>query len=58
MDMSFNWAIDHVLEDVTSCPTIRYDERLSPWIIAEIQADLMEELGRRLDTAGSRVASL
>lgn len=58
MDMSFNWAIDHVLEDVSQCPTIRYDERISPWIIAEIQADLMQEFGRRLEVSGSRAASL
>jgi hypothetical protein len=46
MDMSFNWAVDHALEDITQVPTIRYDERLSPWIIAEIQADILERLGQ------------
>ncbi len=52
MDMSFNWAVDHALEDITQVPTIRYDERLSPWIIADIQADILEQLGRRLDAEG------
>jgi hypothetical protein len=52
MDMSFNWAVDHALEDISQVPTIRYDERLSPWIIAEIQADILEQLGRRLDSEG------
>ena len=46
MDMSFNWAVDHAVEDITQISTIRYDERLSPWIIAEIQADIVERLGR------------
>ena len=47
MDMSFNWAVDHALEDMNHLPTPRYDERLSPWIIAEIQADIAEMLARR-----------
>jgi hypothetical protein len=47
MEMSFNWAIDHAADGVGRIPVIPYDNRLNDWIIAEIQADLMDEMQRR-----------
>ena len=46
MDMNFNFAVDHS-EEVPAPRSFRPQQPVSQWIVAEIQADLSEELARR-----------
>ena len=46
MDMNFNFSVDHA-EEVRAPRSFRAEQPVSQWIVAEIQADLCEELARR-----------
>ena len=53
MDMNFNFVAD-TSEEVAAPRSFRPQEQASQWVIAEIQADLCEELSRRLATQNDR----
>lgn len=46
MDMNFNFSVDQS-EEVSAPRSFRPEQAVSQWIVAEIQADLAEELSRR-----------
>ena len=53
MDMNFNFSVDHS-EEVSAPRSFRPEQPISQWIVAEIQADLAEELSRRQPTHNDR----
>lgn len=46
MDMHFNFVADHP-EEAVAPRSFRPQQPASEWVIAEIQADLAEEMARR-----------
>ncbi len=53
MDMNFNFALDNA-EEVAAPRSFRPEQPVSQWMVAEIQADLREELARRLTVQNDR----
>jgi hypothetical protein len=52
MDMSFNFRADFAAEAAWDGPLVAsFDGRVSQWLVAEVAADLAEELTRRRENA-------